>query len=57
MRWSGAQDEDVQRVSVVRIGPGDESVAGRIVGGGRQDPVEPQHAGVLVQLVFGLFLV
>ena len=50
----GAEDEGIQGVPVVGVGPGNESVAGGVVGGCGQDPVESEHPGVLVQLVFGL---
>ena len=50
----GGEQEDVEGVAVVGQGPGDEAVVGGVHHGGVEDPVEGDHAGVLVQLVLGL---
>ena len=47
-----AQDENVERVTIIGQGARDETVVGRVVGRGVQDAVKLEHAGSLVHLVF-----
>ena len=49
-----ADDEDVERVAVEGDGPGDESVVPGVSGGGGEDPVNGDEAGLLVHFVFHL---
>ena len=43
--------EGVERVAVLAEGVGDEAVVGRVDGGREQAAVEPDHAGLVVDLV------
>ena len=47
-----AHHQYVERVAVFGVGTRDESVIGRIVGGGVKHPVQPEQTGFLVELVF-----
>jgi hypothetical protein len=47
-----AQDEDIEGVAVFGVGAGDEALVGWIMGGGVQNPVQPEHAGRFVHLIF-----
>ena len=46
-----AEHQDVERVVVLGVRLGDEAVIGRVVDRRVEDPVEPEQAGLLVQLV------
>lgn len=50
--WLAAQNQHVQRISVIGIGARDKAVIGRVVRRGVEDPVQPQRTGLLVQLIF-----
>ena len=43
----GAQHQHVQGVAVVAVGAGDEAVVGGVVGGGVEDAVQDDEAGLL----------
>lgn len=47
-----ANHQNVQRVAIVAIGSWDETVVGRVVGGGVEYAVKDDHTGFLVQLEF-----
>ncbi len=47
-----AQDQSIERISVVAIRARNEAVVGRIVHGAVEHPVETQEARLLVEFVF-----
>jgi hypothetical protein len=49
-----AEHQRIERVPVVAVGARDEAVVGRIVHGAVEDAIQPQEAGLLVQLVLVL---
>ena len=50
----GTQNQHVQRIVVVGQCLWNETVVGRIVGGGIENTIHQQHAGFLVEFVFDL---
>lgn len=48
----GADEQHVQRVTVIAVGTGNKAVVGGIVGGGIQDTVQHQIARFLIQFIF-----
>jgi hypothetical protein len=46
------EDEDVERVAVVAVRPGDEAVVGGVVHRAEEHPVDLEEPRLLVELVF-----